>query len=197
MFLGETGEKIEDFPIYVKNMRKWKNWAKRNGYKYKFYSSKDIYPYLDKKLKKFYDGLRYKWQRIDFSRYVVLNQDGGVYVDLDIEPKNNRDFAKYVSSKDYVLNKWYDPKKKAYELNNALMGFPKNSLQGLINYSMDETESKSKIDTYKTWKVRFMLQTTGVRMFKRWCKLNGLTFSEEIHDYVQDHCTATWLKNFK
>jgi len=42
-----------------------------------------------------------------------------------------------------------------------------------------------------------MLHTTGVRMFKRWCKMNGLTYSHDIDKYVKDHCTASWLKNFK
>ena len=86
-FLGETGEDMfKDFPLYVKNMNKWKKWAKTNNYKYKFYSAKDIEPLLTIKMKKFYDNLRYKWQRIDFCRYLILNKYGGIYIDLDIQP---------------------------------------------------------------------------------------------------------------
>ena len=199
MFLGETGERIEDFPLYLENSKKWRNWAKRNGYKYKFYRAKDIEEYLDSEMKYFYDNLRYKWQRIDFSRYLVLNRDGGVYIDLDIAPtKYGMDnFSDYIQSNDYILNKWYNGKTGKWELNNALMGFRKGVLGGLINYSISETYKKSGEEIYKKWKVRYMLHTTGVRMFKRWCKMNGLSYSEDIDKYVKDHCTASWLKNFK
>jgi len=197
-FLGETGEDIyRDFPLYVRNMGKWKRWAKRNGYEYRFYSSVDIEPYLTRRMKVWYDNLRYKWQRIDFCRYLILNEHGGVYIDLDIEPRRGVNFAKYLSNSEYVLNKWYNGKRGSWELNNALMGFPSGSLGGLIDYSIGETEARVNNETYKTWKVRYMLHTTGVRMFKRWCKMNGLTYSEDIHKYVKDHCTGSWLKNFK
>ena len=199
MFLGETGEKIKDFPLYLQNSKKWRNWANKNGYIYKFYTAKDIEPYLDADVKKFYNGLRYKWQRIDFSRYLVLNRDGGIYIDLDIAPTKygEQHFNNYVENNNYLLNKWYNGKNGKWELNNALMGFPKGTLGGLINYSISETHAKADLEIYKKWKVRFMLHTTGVRMFKRWCKMNKLTYSEDIHKYVKDHCTASWLNNFK
>ena len=160
---------------------------------------KDIEPYLNGEIKEFYNGLRYKWQRIDFSRYLVLNRDGGIYIDLDIAPTKygQNNFNHYVENNEYLLNKWYNGKTAKWELNNALMAFPKGVLGGLINYSISETHAKSKLEIYKKWKVRFMLHTTGVRMFKRWCKMNGLTYSEDIDKYVKDHCTASWLKNFK
>lgn len=199
MFLGETGENIKDFPLYLNNSKKWKNWCKRNGYRYKFYTAKDVEPYLSGDIKKFYNSLRHKWQRIDFSRYLVLEKEGGIYIDLDISLTNYGDkhFRNYVDSRDYILNKWQDPKTEKWELNNALMGFPKGVLMGLINYSIDETLAKSKLDIYKKWKIRYMLHTTGVRMFKRWCKMNKLTYSEDIHKYVKDHCTTSWIKNFQ
>ena len=199
MFLGETGENIKDFPLYLNNSQKWKNWCKRNGYRYKFYTAKDVEPYLSGDIKFFYNSLRYKWQRIDFSRYLVLEKEGGIYIDLDISLTNYGDkhFRNYVDSQDYILNKWQDPKTGKWELNNALMGFPKGVLMGLINYSIDETLAKSKLDIYKKWKIRYMLHTTGARMFKRWCKMNKLTYSEDIHKYVKDHCTNSWIKNFQ
>jgi len=197
-FLGQSGDSINDFPLYVKNMNKWKEWCKNNNYDYKFYSAKDIEPLLTNEMKKFYDNLRYNWQRIDYCRYIIINKYGGVYIDLDIEPNynNNLDFNKYIESSKYILNKWYDPKKNKWEINNALMGFPSNSFNDLIKYSIEETNKRKNNETYKKWKIRYMLQTTGVRMFKRWCKIKKLNYSEDIHKYIIDHCTASWLKNF-
>ena len=52
------------------------------------------------------------------------------------------------------------------------------------------------MEVYKTRKIRFMMHTTGVRMFKKWCKVNGYTYTPEIDDYITDACCATWLKDF-
>ena len=61
---------------------------------------------------------------------------------------------------------------------------------------MEETEKKNQIEVYATWKKRYMLQTTGVRMFGRWVKKNNLKFSMKLHDYIKDLETATWHSNF-
>jgi len=189
---------FEDFPIFVKSKKEWQEWCKNNNYKYKFYTEKDIEILLNNEMKSFYNGLRYNWQRIDFCRYLIINKYGGVYIDLDIEPNynNNLDFNKYIESSKYLLNKWYDPKKNKFEITNALMAFPSNSLNDLIKYSINETNKRKNNETYKKWKIRYMLQTTGVRMFKRYCKINKLNYSEDINKYVIDYCTATWLNDF-
>ena len=61
---------------------------------------------------------------------------------------------------------------------------------------MEETSIKSKMPIYDNWKKRYMLQTTGVRMFTRWVKKNNLEYSLKLHDYVKDLETATWHNNF-
>ena len=193
------GNAITAFPLYVNNKKKWIQWAKDNNYIYKFYTSVEAELLLTNEMKIFYNSLRFQWQKIDFCRYLILNKYGGIYIDLDIEPNNTneKDFNKYIENSDYILNKWFNPKTNKWELNNALMGFPKNSFNELIKYSIEETIKRKNSETYKIWKIRYMLQTTGVRMFKRWCKIVGYTYSPDIHEYVIDHCTASWLKNFK
>ena len=52
------------------------------------------------------------------------------------------------------------------------------------------------MEIYDTWKIRFMKQTTGVQMFMRWVKKKNLKYNLKLHDYIVDHETATWTKNF-
>ena len=82
------------------------------------------------------------------------------------------------------------------ELNNALMKFEKNYLQSLVDYSLQEYYKKCKMEIYNTWKIRFFLQTTGNRMFQRWCKKHSLNYTKNIENYITDNNTKSWLKSF-
>ena len=139
--------------------------------------------------------MRFTWNRIDFIRYLVLNKIGGFYIDLDIEPNFDRDLFD-LSKEPLILNKWFEPKKQKWEITNSLMGCRPGFFTDLIKFSISQYNDKSNMEVYKTRKIRFMMHTTGVRMFKKWCKVNGYTYTPEIHEYVTDGCTATWLKNF-
>ena len=200
----DIGTPLKDFPIFIAGQEKWKSWCEENGYEYKFWTSDTIERRLqfDKSIYDFYYELRYTWQRIDFIRYVLLNYYGGVYIDLDVHPLPRTilkmvNFDKYITSQDYILGSWYNTKTKKWEITNGVMGFEATKLTSLINYSIEQVEEKSKLDIYKKWKIRFMLQTTGVRMFKRWCKHKKYDRSEDLYTYVKDYATATWLSNFK
>ena len=192
IFLGEA-ENINDHPKFLINRDRWKVYCSRLGLDYMFFDKDNIEPYLGG-LKDFYYGLRYTWQRIDFIRYLIINKEGGIYVDLDIYPKPNMDIFD-ILEQPYILNYWINKKGKK-EINNAMMGFEAGSLNELILYSQEETARCTKMPIYDCWKVRYMLNTTGVRMFKRWCKKEKLEYTDNLHDYVTDEMTCTWLNNF-
>ena len=185
---------IRDHPIFETNKILWKTYAQEKGFKYIFLNEDNIAEYLGEH-KEFYYNMRFQWNRIDFLRYLVLNKIGGYYVDLDCEPCFDKDLFE-LSKEEFILDKWYNPKSKKWELNNALMGCRPNFFNDLINYSILEYNCKSKMEIYNIWKIRFMLETTGVRMFKRWCKNNKYSYTGNIHDYIVDGCSATWLKDF-
>lgn len=197
VFLKVSDKSIEDYPLYLRNSKKLKTWCKKYGYEYKLHFDNNIDTYLkDEKIRLFYESLRFKWQKIDFIRYVILNQDGGIYIDLDIEILDNVDFDKYIESNTYILGNWYNPDRKKYEVSNSIIGVEKNKLNSLIDYCISETISKRKIKVYETWKKRFMLQTTGVRMFKRWAKKKKKTYSEDLNNFIKDYATCTWHSDF-
>ena len=192
IFLGEE-EEIEDHPKFMINRDRWKVYCNNLGLDYMFFDKDNIEPYLGA-LKDFYYGLEYTWMRIDFIRYLILNKEGGLYVDLDIYPNKNMDIFDLIE-KEYILNFWIN-KKGIKEINNAMMGFEAGTLNDLILYSQEETARCRKMPIYKCWKIRFMLHTTGVRMFKRWAKKNKLVYTDNLHDYITDEMTATWIDNF-
>ena len=190
-FLGEK-DSIDKYPLFQANKIQWINYSEVKGYRYIFITKDNVEEYLGEH-KKFYYGLRHAWQRIDFIRYLVLNKIGGIYIDLDCEPDFDRDLFS-LFNRDFILNKWFNPTRQKYELNNAVIGCKVGALTSLIKYCREETERVNNMDIYEIRKVRHMLNSTGVRMFKRWAKKEKITYTPEIHDYLTDHCSATWLQ---
>ena len=193
IFLGET-DSIREHTLFCINKIKWSQYAEKYGFQYIFLCKDNIDEYLGDH-REFYYKLRYSWNRIDFIRYLVLNKIGGFYADLDIEPDFTMDLWDLLG-KEIVLNKWMDPKTGNNEVNNALIGCRPGQLTGLIDYSISEYKKKESMAIYKKWKVRFMLHTTGVRMFKRYCKKKKWVWFLYADMYWKDHCTATWLTKF-
>ena len=193
IFLGEE-EKLEDFPKFVMNKNRWESYCDKMGFEYLFFDKYNIRKYLGEH-EQFYYGLEFTWQRIDFIRYLILNQEGGIYVDLDIYPNANMDFLELLDQR-YLMNYWTNPKNNIPEVNNALMGIEPGDFDNLIQFSISETERLRMIKIYRCWKIRFMKRSTGVEMFKKWIKKRGWSFTLNIHDYVTDEMTSSWTKNF-
>ena len=193
IFLGE-GERLEDYPSFVKNKNSWESYCYEKGLEYMFFDKYNIQKYLGEN-EEFYYGLEYTWQRIDFIRYLILNKEGGVYIDLDIYPNREKDIFEILDQR-FLFNYWTNPKTNIKEVNNALMGIEPGDFDELIKYSISETERCRLIPIYKCWKIRYMKQTTGVCMFKRWIKNRKWTFTLNLHDYITDEMNSSWTKNF-
>ena len=190
----EGENKLEDFPNFVMNKNNWESYCDKMGLEYMFFDKYNIRKYLGEH-EKFYYALDFTWQRIDFIRYLILNKEGGVYIDLDIYPHKNKDFFDLLEQR-YLLNYWTNPKTGIREVTNSIMGCEPGDFDELIKYSIGETERCRKIAIYQCWKIRYMKQTTGVCMFKRWIKIRKWGFTQNMHDYIVDECSSTWTKNF-
>ena len=57
---------------------------------------------------------------------------------------------------------------------NNCFAFKPGHLNDILKYSQEQFYNKVKITVYNTWKIRLMLQTVGVKMYARWCKVSGL-----------------------
>tara|TARA_R110000787_G_scaffold158123_4_gene272061 strand:+ start:780 stop:1397 length:618 start_codon:yes stop_codon:yes gene_type:complete len=194
VFLPATYEKIREKTLFCVNKIKWQQYAELKGFQYIFIDEYNVDKYLGE-YKEFYDKLKYNWCKIDFIRYLVLNKIGGFYFDLDIEPDFGMDIFD-LCNKDIVLGTWTNPKTDRVEISNSVIGCRPGRLKSLIDYSISEYKKRELKSIYKIWKIRFMLHTTGVRMFKRWAKKEKLYAFVYEKMYWTDHATKSWLTNF-
>ena len=225
------GKGLKDFPIYQKSHNQMKDYCKKNKYKYYLWTKpmiiKLIKKYYGEKELNYYNKLPTEWYRMELSRYYVVAVYGGYYLDLDIffNYKKDKDPFKILLNKikkeklDYIVishfDRYWKSGGKALYSENHFFGFKPKVLNELLKYSKKEYQEKSKIEIYKTWKVRLMLQTVGVKMWARFIKLKKYKRLEYIShpkdklilskkDTINynksifiDFATAAWLKKKK
>lgn len=169
----------------------WKNYANKWCYKYILITDENYGDYIPDKYRDFYENLRFTFNKIDFLKYLLVNEHSGVYIDLDYKPLDC-DFFNLLNNK-YIIGGWFDKIKNKQYVSNSVLGARKGELTELIEYAISEYQKKLDIPVYDTWKIRFMLQTTGVRMFMRWCKKNNIQRTE-TEKYMIDSEKRSWLK---
>lgn len=160
-----TYQHISNFKIAVSKTKKW---TKKLGIKYKLWNEQDCQQLINKKFpqyRKLYKQFRYKIQKIDFIRYCILYQYGGIYLDCDIHPIKK---FKHLFNLNFFFVKNPIPPNKGV-IYNAIMGTkPKNKLfLDILKEVERSTYEKQKKDIYKKWKGRLVFQTTGQYMLKR------------------------------
>ncbi len=195
IFLPATYRKITDKTLFCVNKILWTQYAEKYGFQYYFICQDNIDEYLGDHREFFYK-LRYNWNRVDFIRYLVMNKLGGFYIDSDIAPEFENDLFDLVYQKQIVLGSWLNPKTDKLEISNSVIGCRPGQLNSLIEYCVSEYQKKESMAIYKNWKIRFMLNTTGVRAFKRWAKKQNLQPSVYEKKYWFDHACKSWLTNF-
>ena len=184
---------MSDYPLFIENQNKWIEWCNKNGYEYKFHTETNIDKYLiNDELRDFYTSLRNDWLRVDFIRYLIINQEGGIYIDLDIHlnTKGDEAFSNYLDNRDILVS--LDLKNK---FCNCLFGFPKGSIQSLIDFAIKQTKEKSNIEIYNVWKGRYLLHSTGASMFAKWCRSKKIEKCNILNDYIINGWTGTWVES--
>ena len=183
---------LKDIPSFQKCYENNKKICNANGITYKLWSEKAVKKLLQdksvpEKYRKLYSDfdshpLGQPIQKIDFARYLILWLKGGIYIDLDIciiDNKNKIKKVKELFEKDYFFVRW-DTSKLPY---NALLGTHKRTdlYKDILEHCYDSFYEKSKQSIYKTWKGRFVFQTTGHYMINRVIKKNKIKSSEFLN----------------
>ena len=199
IFFEVGTKKLEDYPLFVENRDKWKVWCERNNYEYMFHTLEDLEPIMkqeDKDLfKRVDDENRFKFIKIDYGRLVILSHYGGVYVDMDVCPKLDKELDNLLMKYEpfVVMNK---NKKDKLELSGWFLGCDKGGLDGLMKYCRDTYESKSKMKNYDNWKIRFATIVCGGRAIRNYYKKTSLNImTEDIYDYVANTNQLSWLND--
>jgi len=161
--LGDT-----ELPSLFKECQiKVKEWQTKNHYEYMFWTAEMcddlIKEYPD--YKELYDNVRYKIMKVDIIRFIILDKYGGIYIDLDCYPKCSK-----VKSSTFIVS--FSPLKKAkpYEMEivQSIKGHPYNL--EYLDYVKTQIPIKDKVEIYKTWKCRYVYQTTGPNTLCRFLK---------------------------
>ncbi len=202
IFFEVGDKKLEDYPLFVENRDKWKVWCERNNYEYMFHTLEDLEPIMkqeDKDLfKRVDDENRFKFIKIDYGRLVILSHYGGVYVDMDVAPKLDKELDDLLMKYEplVVINTTEKTKWKP-QLNNWLLGCKKGGFEDFQKYCREQYEIKSKMPIYDKWKIRFFLQVCSIPTIRRFYdnKKDFIRMTEEIQDYTINGNQLSWINN--
>ena len=162
----EDDVELHTIPIFKKQTDLTRKYCNDNDVEYKLWLSSDCrdllqrYPqYID-----LYNNFRHKIQRADFIRYLILYDEGGIYVDCDICPINSID---ELLKNDIFFVRWNNDKREL-PYNAVLGSIEKHPVyDNILSHLIESYETKSKQEIYNTWKGRFVFQTTGHYMLNR------------------------------
>lgn len=164
IFLKLGDKTIQDFPVYMFGMNKFKKLT--DDYHLINDSQADN---LMRKYPEFYDmwkSVRFDIMKVDILRFILLYHYGGLVADLDVIPLVKSLKFEGVEDDTILI---FTPKKFNYEVlyskkhNEYWLEF--------LRYVKTQIDQKSKIKVYENRRGRFVLNTTGPFAFKRFIKL--------------------------
>jgi len=157
---------IESIPIFHSQSTKTRQYCIDNNIDYKFWNGTDCRKLLDKypQFKRLYEDFSQLIMRADFMRYLILYDEGGIYVDCDIAPIS--DISSLFNYDEFFVCWNNDTKRLPY---NAVLGSCAKSklYDDILNHMEESYYEKSSMDIYNSWKGRLVFQTTGHYMLKR------------------------------
>ena len=152
---------------------------------YKIWFDKDIEDLISNDYPEYKDKIKempYHYL-VDLARPLILNKEGGIYIDMDIQI--NKEFPNRALL--HSINK-YD------NFNNAILRLPDNLYIPYINYCLKEWDRVNAIEVYSTWKYRKLTHSVGANALKRFAKIHKLKHFDEFCDYATDFHTNSILK---
>ncbi len=153
--------------LFVNCSMKVKEWCFNNNYDYVLWD-KNMCNNLIKKYpdyQELYESVKYKIMKVDIIRFLILNEYGGLYLDMDIVPNLDK-----VNEDDFKIAFKIAPKRKHYEME-VIQSYKNNKLLlSYLDYVKSQIKIKDNIDIYKIWKARYVYQTTGPYSLNRFLK---------------------------
>ena len=159
----------------------------------KIYDDNDIDNYIKKNFKEYYNffkNLNHKIEKVDFFRYCVLYNEGGIYCDLDVSCINGS----------YL--------KKLLDSNKIILGVEKSLFRNLIGQAIMISPPKNKfwlnlikfinncysIHRYPPYNTGPDLVSAFYKIFKN--NYQDLYIDDKIYNNIFiHHCTGTWRSN--
>jgi len=202
---GRTLNRISDFR---ESVRRTKEWCGGNNLDYKLWGLEECNQLIDKypEYKTIWNEFPKQIMKADFIRYLILFDEGGIYLDCDIYPIRSMDT---LWEKDIFFVRWFsDTKNTPYQ---AILGSIATHpvYKDILLHCQESYYEKCEMEIYKTWTARFVFQTTGHFMVKRVLKnykeikllpiVSVMNNTKNIWDFPDtydaifyDHSSSTW-----
>lgn len=186
IFLDIGLGKLEDRQDFLNNIE----FNKQLYPDYKIWKDDDIKKLIENNYQDIKDRI-YKmpyYYLCDLARALILNLYEGFYCDMDIR------ITQPIPNRQILHSSYTYPKTKKIILGNSLLKLPNHLYYKFIMYCLDEYDRVDKIDVYKTWKYRKLLQTVGGASLKRFCNIHKLPLDFDYYPYCNEDNTACILK---
>jgi len=173
------------------------NKAMNPDYKHILWRDKEVEKFIKTQSK----DIRYLWNdfpdpfyKIDFVRYLILQEYGGIYIDLDVSCKIPLSKINDKNRVPKILGKWVDPKTGKVRINNNVISLDTKLYPKLIKYAISQYNEKKQMPIYKTWKKRRFLHSVSSKMFARFAKINKIEDNKiEFVQMFEDEQGESWV----
>ena len=188
--------------LFQESSKRWKQTAVANGAEYHLWIADEIdtlvrthFPqYLDK-----YTNMRYPVMKGDVGRNLVLFIYGGLYSDLDVWP--NRGDYRQARFAVCSVPAGLSANEHAFLDMEVLMSTPGNPiLLKWVDYMMSQIDAIDytlPTSVYKSWRMRYIYQTTGPSAMNRFLNLKEMKNVEVTHiscNRFRDYNKLTWTQ---
>lgn len=148
------------------------------------WGDKEVGELLDKypEYKSMVNSFEKKFYLVDWIRYLILYEYGGIYIDCDVRLKKDPPEC------DHIFG---DSKGKIN--NNVLKLKDKQEAKDLLLFSIEEYYRIKNNNMYKDWGGRRFTHSVGCHMVRKFCKLNNLTSDIKFNDYFIDEEAKSWM----
>ncbi len=192
IFLKVSDKTLEDFPCYIEGIKIWKEFCKKHNWEYKLWTDipQDILDEDDIYILQQSKG-RHPFIPVDYMRLIVLKKYGGMYVDLDVTPKDK--FKEIMNNKiiigcgDNVVSA-----KERTTHNSNVIKLPHHYYLSLKKFCVKTFKRLIQIPIYDTWKIRFYLRSVSAPMLDKFLKPMNIPIFNDFEDYFEDKMTSTW-----
>tara|TARA_R110000744_G_scaffold10503_1_gene32629 strand:- start:868 stop:1491 length:624 start_codon:yes stop_codon:yes gene_type:complete len=149
---------------YQKNIQH--NKAMNPDFKFMLWDDEKINEFIKTQpdhIKKIWSEFTATFYKIDFVRYLILKEYGGIYLDLDVVSKIPIEYT------ETIIGFWINPKNGKIIINNNVIKLNNDLYDELINYAIEQFYYRKK-SMPSDWVKRRFLHSVGAKMFIRFIK---------------------------
>ncbi len=205
----KQGNDLDNIPVFKMMTERTQAYCNQKNINYKLWRETECNNLINKypHFKELYENFREEIQRVDFIRYLILYDEGGIYLDCDVAPIG--DVSSLFMLKEFFV-RWNDDKRQLPY--NAVLGtHSKNVLyEDIFKEIIKSNNEKSKMEIYDKWRGRFVFQTTGHYMLNRVLKKykdipkldilkihkkGGIDIISDIQPIFEDYNASIWYND--